>query len=146
MKINALCLLLSLIVAGIAQAQQQPLSVSLIQIIANPEKYNGKFVRIGGYLHNKFEDSGLYLSKDHADRLMGREGIWISYSNKLTLQPKTEEGIRYFDTKWVLLEGIFQYKSENGHGHMGAFSGELKNTTRILENTQYYNGEIELKR
>jgi len=115
-------------------------------LIANPEKYKGKFIRVEGYLHNKFEDSGLYLSKEDADRLNGRNGIWVSYSKEVLQEPQTKNGIRYFDCKWVLLEGTFEYTSDLGHGHLEAFSGELKNTSRILEQTQWYNGKRELKR
>lgn len=127
---------------------EQPYSVSLVQLIATPEKYNGKFVRVNGYLHVKFEDSALYFSKDHADRIDARNAIWMSYAEngKLQLQPKHKAGIINFDCEWVFVEGIFVYESEHGHGHMSLFSGELKNVTRVVKQIQWYNGKKELKR
>jgi hypothetical protein len=127
---------------------RQPQSVSLIQLIANPTEYNGKFVRVEGYLHLKFEDSALYFSKDHADRLDGRNALWISFAKneELELQPKEPEGIKFFDCEWVLLEGIFIFESEHGHGHFGMFSGEIKDVTRIMKQTKSYDGKKELKR
>jgi len=126
----------------------EPQDVSLIQLIASPLKYDGRFVRVEGYLHNKFEDSALYFSKDHADRLDGRNGVWVEYAEneKILLQPEKEDGTRYFDCKWVLLEGTFLYESELGHGHMGTFSGELRQVTRIIETTLWYDGERQLEK
>jgi hypothetical protein len=145
--ITALTVIL-VILSGSLLCAEQPQSVSLIQLIATPEKYNGKFVRVEGYLHYKFEDSALYFTKDHADRLDGRNALWVSYASSETiqLQPKEKDGIKYFDCEWALLEGIFKYESDHGHGHMGMFSGELKNVTRVMKQRQWYDGKKELKR
>jgi len=113
----------------------QPTSVSLIRLIANPGEYDGKFVRVEGYLHNKFEDSALYISKDDADYLIGQNGIWVSYGEKAA--------VGRTDCKPVLLEGVF---NRSGHGHMGMFAGELKSVSRIMELTRWYDGNTELKK
>jgi hypothetical protein len=60
-------------------SQKQPESVSIIRLIATPEKYHGKFVRVEGYLHNQFENSAIYLSKDDADHLIGKNALWVWY-------------------------------------------------------------------
>jgi hypothetical protein len=47
------------------------LDVSLIQLIANPESYDGKKVRIIGFLRLEFEGDALYLHQvDFEMRLM----------------------------------------------------------------------------
>lgn len=117
--------------------------VSIIQLIATPERYDGKTVRVEGFLHYKFEDSELYLSKDDADHLNGKNGVWVSYTTteRLCLQPdkdwsnRKQRTLSYFDEKWVLLEGTFDMK---GHGHMGAASGTLADTYRVLESRRWY--------
>ena len=114
----------------------QPESVSLIRLIATPEAYDGKFVRVEGYLHNKFEDSALYLSKDDADYLVGQNGLWVTYGSVTYKQSLAADG------KPVLLEGTF---NKSGHGHMGMFAGELKSVSRVMELTRYYDGKKELK-
>lgn len=126
-------------------------SVSLINLIVNPEKYDLKMVRVEGYLHIKFEDSALYLSKSDADYLNGQNAIWVSFSeNKdIKIQPLdrniklSKENLGYFDCKYVLLEGVF---NKNDHGHMGAYAATLEDITRIMESTQWYDGKKELKK
>ncbi len=39
-------------------------SLSLIRLIAAPEKYNGKYVRVHGYMHLEFEGDKLYLHQE----------------------------------------------------------------------------------
>ena len=124
----------------------EPLNVSLIQLIATPEDFNGKKVRVSGFLHVKFEDSVLYLSKDHADHIMGRNGLWIDYSQNIDTFPEDIEDIIYFDGKAVTLEGIFIFEDEMGHGHFGLNSGMISETDRIIELNKYYDGGIELER
>ncbi len=125
--------------------------VSLINLIASPEKYNSKIVRVEGYLHIKFEDCALYLSKSDADYLNGNNAIWVSFSeNKdINIQPLdrntklTKGNIDYLDSKYVLLEGVF---NKNEHGHMGSYAATLDNVTRIMESTQWYDGKKQLRK
>lgn len=134
----------------ISKAEEQPQTVSLVQILASSEKYDGKFLRVEGFLHNKFEDSGLYLSQEDADHLNGRNGIWVSYHSdgsrilkQAAINGKTtpSQELRYFDGKRVLLEGYLDSKEK---GHRGAFAATLKNVTRIMEQKKWYDGEKEL--
>jgi hypothetical protein len=52
-------------------------SISLIQFLANPDRYHGVKVAVSGYLHWRFEDAALYLSKTDADYLNTTNAIWI---------------------------------------------------------------------
>jgi hypothetical protein len=120
---------------------EKPQSVSLVQLLASPEEYHGRFVRVEGFLHNKFENSALYLSKQDADYLIGKNAVWVSYSDGVQRQPRgdsndeQEKDLSYFDRKFVLLEGRFD---KDIRGHMGAYSGGLKDVTRIMELKRYY--------
>jgi len=51
--IPLVCIIATLLVAPI-QAQQ-PTDVTLIQLIANPEKFDGKLIRVIGFLRLEFE-------------------------------------------------------------------------------------------
>lgn len=44
-----------------------PPQVSVLHLIAHPERYHERMVVVSGYLHNQFEDHALYLSKEDAD-------------------------------------------------------------------------------
>src|SRR5262249_46308494 len=135
------------ILPAIPKMQAQPEDVSLIQLIATPEKYHGKFVRVKGYLHNQFEDSAIYFTKDDADHLIGENALWVSYSEKVqkqTLDPKQKvDNLRYFDSKYVLIEGYFD---KDGHGHLGAFAGTIGRATRIMELIRWFDGGKPLRK
>lgn len=125
------------------------MSVSIIRLIADPDAYDGKKIRVEGYLHIRFENNALYLSKEDGDHLMGKNGLWISVDSSVELQAIKKgggfevpaEGIKYFDAKYVLLEGIFD---KSKLGHLGAYSGTIANVTRIMEQTRWYDGRKEL--
>lgn len=122
------------------------LQVSIHQLIANPEKYHNRRVLVHGFLHVKFEDSGLYSSRDDADYLISENALWISYSlDKLKLEPNSPtlkpNQLDYFDGKHVFVVGIF---NKNECGHMGAYGGNI-NIERLVELKRYYDGRKALK-
>ena len=124
--------------------ESTPIDVSLIQLIANPDKYHGKFVRVSGYLHNKMEDSGLYLCKEDADYLVGKNSLWVRYDAKVSLMGlKKNPPLLYFDCKMVLLEGTF---NKDSNGHLGMFASELNHVSRVLELTRWSDGSTDLKK
>jgi len=118
----ALGMALSLIVVtGVGAQSSEPLGVSLIQLIANPEKYDGKFVRVIGYLRLEFEGNALYLHREDDEAALIKNAIWVDAT------PDMEKNREKFDRKYVLLEGRFDAKH---HGHMDLFSGELRAISR----------------
>jgi hypothetical protein len=118
--------------------------VSVIHLVSRPEQYDGKRVKLFGYLHVRFEDSALYLSKDDADYLTGANAIWVSgYDPAAKLEPidGVVKDLRYFDGRYVMLEGFFKMKER---GHMGMFSGGIGQIVRVLELQRWYDGRKEL--
>jgi len=101
----------------------EPTDVSVINLIATPERYNGKLVRIIGYLNLEFEGNALYLHKEDYDRSLLKNGIWIDMPRKDFIE-KTKE----FSKHYVVIEGIFDMSDT---GHMGLFSGSLTKITRL---------------
>ncbi len=119
----------------------EPIDVSLIQLIANPAVYHGKLVTVRGFLHNKFEDSALYLSKEAGDYLIMRNAVWVNYSQKrLKYAGRVIDHVS-LDGKFVVLQGTFD---KIGHGHMGLFSGELDFVSSGMELKRCYNGKTEM--
>ena len=111
--------------------------VSIYQLIANPEKYHNRSVVISGYYRVGFELSALFASRDDADYLIGKNSLWVTFSNKdLKLEPtgsnlnRVPKDVSYFDGKYVLMEGIF---NKDACGHMGMSSGEIRSVSRIIE-------------
>ena len=106
-------LLFCLLGATVSHAQQRvpvsnaPYPVSIIKLLATPDFYHGKKVAIEGYLHNKFEDSALYFTRDHADRLMGYDAVWVRY--KPTLSDSLKVDLKTFDEKYVRIVVFNKY-------------------------------------
>ena len=148
-RIFALILLFCGIAWGQKSISSEPYPLkppSLINVIANPEKYDGKRIRVSGFLHYQFEDSALYFSKDDADYLITANAVWIRYGEKPVMQSIECQGqskasisdLDYLDGRYVSLEGTFNM---NERGHMGIFSGTIENVVRIYELRKWFDGK-----
>jgi hypothetical protein len=97
--------------------------VSLVQLIAQPEKFDGKRVRFIGFLRIEFEGDAIYLHREDFDHGISRNAVWINIPADMTKQQRSEVNMRY-----VVCVGVFQAAR---HGHMGMFSGEITNVRRL---------------
>jgi len=103
--------------------------VSIINLIATPERFDGKQVFVDGILHHVFEDDTLYLDREMADHLVKTNGIGLVYNEKdLRLVPnKTSDSSKpaldSFHNKCVAVYGTFDAKDK-----------VLKNVTVLFEN------------
>lgn len=98
--------------------------ISMIALIANPEKYNGCLVRLKGFLNLEFEGDGLYLHKDDYELGISKNGLWLEVEGA-----QLDLGwAKRCNRQYVILEGTFQMENK---GHMASFSGSLNNITRI---------------
>ncbi len=93
--------------------------VTMVQLIATPEKYEGRHVRVIGFLHLEFEGNVLYLHREDYDHAIVGNGIWVELGRDN----------QKLSDKYVLLEGVFTAKE---HGHMGMWSGALKDINRSM--------------
>jgi len=120
MKLVALaCLTATLLLAPI-QAQE-PTDVTLVRLIANPEKFDGKLIRVIGFLRLEFEGNVLYLHREDYENAILGNGIWVDVTPLMTKQRGT------LNMNYVLLEGVF---SAGDRGHMGMWSGTIKEIRR----------------
>jgi hypothetical protein len=97
------------------------LDVSLVRLIANPKDYDGKIVRVIGFVRMEFEGNGIYLHEDDYKHSIYKNGLWIDVTADMQKR-KTE-----LDQKYVLIEGTFDARMT---GHMGLWSGSIRNITR----------------
>jgi len=97
--------------------------VSLIQLIAHPERFEGKRVRFIGFLRIEFEGNAIYLHRDDFDHGIGKNGLWVSIPDDMTKQQQDEVNMHY-----VICVGVFTARWQ---GHMGMFSGEIRNVRRL---------------
>ena len=104
-----------------------PIDLSLINLIATPERFHGKYVRVEGIGNLAFEGNALYFSKDDYEYHHSKNAVWLNV--KSDFYP---ENVQY-NGKVVRVEGQFDM---NDDGHFDLFSGSLKNITlyECLEN------------
>ncbi|HEU0299489.1 MAG TPA: hypothetical protein VFR37_08550 [Longimicrobium sp.] len=95
--------------------------VSIIELIASPRLYDGKRVRVMGWLHLEFEGNGIYLHRDDELHGLYRNGLWVSFASGST-GAACARG-------YALVEGRFNAAS---HGHLGMWSGAIEHIDRCI--------------
>jgi hypothetical protein len=97
--------------------------VSLIQLIANPQAYDNKRVRITGFLHLEFEGNVIYLHNEDFRYGLTKNGLWIDLPKDMT-----KEQIKVVNDQYVICTARFIARM---HGHMGLNSGEVTDVSRL---------------
>jgi hypothetical protein len=97
----------------------QPEFVSMISLIATPTQFDGKLVRVIGFLVADFEATGLFLAEPDARNAVTKNGIWLEIE---------ASDHASFSHSYVIVEGTFDSESR---GHLSMWSGTLRNVTRL---------------
>ena len=97
---------------------------SIIQIMANPEKYDGKAVSVIGFMHLEFEGDVIYLHKEDWVRTIVHNGIGLN------VEEKSYGKFMKINNNYVVIDGIFSSKN---NGHLGVFPGTITKITRVLK-------------
>lgn len=127
----------------------QPLSrVSLVHLLARPEAYADQTVVVSGYLHVRFEDSALYLSKTDGDYLRGENAAWVEYAERCVVEAlpiyerrPCDQALREMDGRYVRLQGRFV---PGVGGHMNLFNATLEHVSWVEESRRWYDGSKRL--
>lgn len=88
--------------ARFQQQQQRPLQVSVIQLVANPEKYDGKFVTVVGFLVMDSEGDGLYLHQEDHIHGIDANSVPLDRTHEMT---RNREKL---DASYVLITGTYK--------------------------------------
>jgi len=113
-------LLLSVVgIATAASPEEQPTRVSLIQLIATPERFEGRLVEVRGFCRYVFEEHAIYLHREDAELVNAANGIWLD------VESKEYESL---NDNYVFVVGAFTAKE---HGHLGSWPGELQRIIRL---------------
>ena len=97
----------------------QPEFVSIISLIANPADFEGKSVRVIGFLVATFETTGLFLAEPDARNAVTKNGIWLE------IEASTYASL---SNSYAIAEGTFDSKSR---GHLSMWSGTIRDVTRL---------------
>ena len=110
----ALAVGLLLLAGSVLPGQDQPKPISLIQLIANPEKFDGKVVSVDGYLmigeHPEFvgQQPILYLHEEDAKNLLLSNSVWVVPSDQMLRNRET------LNHMYVTVTGVF--RASRGEG------------------------------
>jgi len=96
-------------------------AASMIDIIANPDLFDGKRIRTFGYIHFEFEGNGIYLHQEDYTRSLYVNGLWVNLAKN-----SSPTGCQ---DRYVLVEGTFRARDR---GHMGLWSGAINDITRCM--------------
>lgn len=103
----------------------RPIPVSLVRLIATPEAFDGKLVRVMGFVHVEHEGTAVYLHRDDYEHSLAKNGLWLAASD--VAAPGSREAA--VQNRYALIEGRFSAKET---GHMGLWSGSIKEIARMI--------------
>ena len=102
---------------GLSARQADPFSsrVTMTQLIANLERYDGKVVHVVGYANLEFEGYAVWLSEEDFMRRTFA-AIWLDFDSYQTIRR-----LEKYNGNYVLIEGVFD-KDNTGHLPSSLFS------------------------
>jgi hypothetical protein len=93
--------------------------VSIYELLARPRDFQGRRVRVVGFVHFEFEGDALYPHREDWQQALTRNGLWIQRPNNAVLA---------LSDHYVVVEGRFDATSR---GHFGMWSGTIDSVTRL---------------
>lgn len=94
--------------------------VSFLQVIARSEAFDGKPIRVVGFLHLEFEGQALYLHREDYEHLLLPNSVWVD----VPLQSE----FTALNDQYVVVEGVFRAKPKGGRALR---SGTLENISLL---------------
>lgn len=88
---------------------------SIVNLIATPEKYDGKRIRTEGVAVIGFEMNAIYLSRDSAEYSIAANGVGLA----LDRSEMTDELKKAVHLKWVVIEGEYHAAAPKETGWRG---------------------------
>jgi hypothetical protein len=101
-------------------SSENPREVSILELIATPEKFRGQFVRLVAYVVIEFEGTAAYLHAEDNQHAIMRNALWLDISNK--------PASRFVSPGYAVVEARFD---PDRHGHMSLFAGVLTQVSRV---------------
>jgi hypothetical protein len=99
-----------LVPCGYGASPDAPMHASIIQLIASPEKYDGKLVSVTGFIHIGREQDLLFLGQEDFIHALDENALWFHLSEEMGKDWEKLNG------NYVSLIGIFSSKQEGPYG------------------------------
>lgn len=98
-----------------------PTFVSMINLIATPERYHDLRVGVIGYCCFAFERMAVYLHEADYHAGVSKNGLWLTAER---------DDLALLHEKVCLIWGVFDQEHK---GHLGMFSGSIRDIDRLQE-------------
>ncbi|WP_423146446.1 hypothetical protein [Rubrolithibacter danxiaensis] len=98
--------------------------ISVIRLIATPEKFDGKTMQVVGFLSMDREAPVIFLHKEDYENYLIENSILIDLSSDFI---KTKN-LKNYDKKYIIIEGTFEMDKR---GRFQMWGGTISNITRI---------------
>ncbi|NOT77747.1 MAG: hypothetical protein HOP07_01945 [Bacteriovoracaceae bacterium] len=109
------------LLANVALAGGNSVNTDFIELLKNPEKYDGKVVEIIGFATIEFEGNALYMDSKSQKNASYEKGVWLEIA-------KTPFELKKYNGSKVLVKGIFKLSNK---GHMGLWRGALEQVSKV---------------
>jgi hypothetical protein len=126
-KVMLLALLISHASADIVSVDGVRIT-SVLQLLAHPDRYEGKRVQVKGYYASGMEYSGLFGTKESAEIADIQSGIWLDIPS----DKQSSTNIAEFTNGYVTIAGTFHYVKNGGVGHLGAWPASIIKLTLLV--------------
>ena len=107
--------------------------VSIQELMAAPDKFNGARVRVIAPCHIEFEGSALYATEEAQEARAAHQAVWLQLNWPLLPERRALNG------KYVLVEGRFVSSLE---GHEGVFQGAIVDVTSLEASSSQAQDEL----
>ena len=101
------------------RAAGEPVQVSMAALIATPERFDGKLIRVIGFMHLEFEGQCLYLHREDFEHAIIGNWVWLDV-DIATHKAKNDN--------YVIIQGVFDAESR---GHFGMSAGTIHSINRL---------------
>jgi hypothetical protein len=100
--------ILFFVLFGSVNSKQQEERVSLINLIATPERFDGKAVIVSGFFSDKFENRRLYFDKISIQKQISENSTFLIFDSTVT-----PSSLKIYNNSIVELKGVFHKVAEN---------------------------------
>jgi hypothetical protein len=103
---------------------REPVDCSIIQLIASPDEFDGKYVQTIGFVRVEFEGFAIFLSSADAENDIYRNSLAIA-GLKSTFD---DEALALINGRYALIQGVFHKRKA---GYRSLFSGSIDAVDRL---------------
>jgi hypothetical protein len=102
--------------------ESDPVDVSMVALLADPQRYDNKLVRVHGFLCVEFEGNALYLHEEDFKFGLTKNALALRFSDS---QVKLFKGL---SRRYVILEGVVHAQ---GYESSDLWTGSIGEMTRL---------------